>query len=48
MTKRTGCVTAMDDDAPRLAGVAAQAVTVLNDATCASVQYPGLQGLPDA
>ena len=41
-------MTAMDDDAPQVAGAAAQALTVLSDATCASVQYPGLHGLPDA
>lgn len=37
----------MDEDAPALAGVAAQAVDVLNDATSASVAYPGLTGLAD-
>lgn len=37
----------MDEDAPALAGVAAQAVDVLNDATSASVRYPGLGGLAD-
>lgn len=40
-------MTQMDEDAPALAGVAAQAVHVLNDATCASVQSPGLDGLTD-
>lgn len=40
-------MTQMDEDAPALAGVAAQAVHVLNDATCASVQTPGLGGLAD-
>lgn len=40
-------MTQMDEDAPALAGVAAQAIDVLNDATCASVRYPGLSGLAD-
>ena len=38
---------AMDEDAPALARVAAQAVAVLNDATTESVDYPGLAGLRD-
>ncbi len=36
-----------DEDAPALARVAVQAVTVLNDATAESVHYPGLTGLRD-
>jgi len=32
----------LDEDAPALARVAAQAVSVLNDATAESVDYPGL------
>ncbi len=31
----------LDEDAPALARIAAQAVSVLNDATAASVDYPG-------
>lgn len=37
----------LDEDAPALARVAAQAVTVLNDATEESVEYPGLTGPRD-
>jgi len=35
----------LDEDAPVLARVAVQAVSVLNDATAESVNYPGLTGL---
>ncbi len=37
----------LDEDAPALARVAVQAVTVLNDATADSVDYPGLSGPRD-
>ena len=37
----------LDEDAPALARVAVQAVSVLNDATAQSVDYPGLTGLRD-
>jgi hypothetical protein len=37
----------LDEDAPALARVAVQAVSVLNDATEQSVDYPGLTGLRD-
>ncbi len=37
----------LDEDAPALARVAVQAVTVLNDATADSVDYPGLRGPRD-
>lgn len=37
----------LDEDAPGLARVAVQAVSVLNDATAESVDYPGLTGVRD-
>ena len=38
----------LDEDAPALARIAVQAVSVLNDATAKSVDYPGLSGLRDS
>ena len=38
----------LDEDAPAVARIAVQAVSVLNDATAESVDYPGLTGPRDS